>query len=252
MGRPAGENAKVYIHEFVQIRGHNRSKYMHHATANWSPIGQADRNQLCFGVWGTVGSTARWPEVVNIWEEDGFAGLAESFALELNHPSLQDPNLAEWWAQATSLRVGGYDRLLIPAPWMLTIEQLCERGIRGDLYVHEQFVVPQGRSRQFLQAVADEAIAAHATFDFQIVGAWETGLINESECFLMWAVPSFAHWGAFEAAQRTDPGLIRWRNRTYELSSHQHRVLLVEAPLSPMRTGRQPRLADRDAQWGSS
>ena len=49
--------AKVYIHEFVDITGHNRARYMQHITANWSPIGQEERNQLCYGIWGTVGST---------------------------------------------------------------------------------------------------------------------------------------------------------------------------------------------------
>ena len=72
-------NTKVYIHEFIDIIGHNRAHYMHHMTANWSPIAQRERQQLCYGVWGTVGSTRRWPEVVNLWEEDGFAGLAASF-----------------------------------------------------------------------------------------------------------------------------------------------------------------------------
>ena len=99
-------NDKVYIHEFIDIIGHNRANYMHHMTANWSPIGQRERHQLCYGVWGTVGSTGTWPEVVNIWEEDGFAGLAESFRHEFGHPTLQDPELAEWWARAAGIPQG--------------------------------------------------------------------------------------------------------------------------------------------------
>ena len=31
-------NEKLYIHEFIDIIGHNCAKYMHHMTANWSPI----------------------------------------------------------------------------------------------------------------------------------------------------------------------------------------------------------------------
>ena len=54
-------NDKVYIHEFIDIIGHNRAKYMHHMTANWCPQARVERNQLCLGVWGTVGSTGRWP-----------------------------------------------------------------------------------------------------------------------------------------------------------------------------------------------
>src|SRR5690606_37764322 len=91
------QNTKIYIHEFIDIIGHNRANYMHHMTANWSPIAQKERNQLCYGVWGTVGTTRRWPEVVNMWEEDGFDGMASSFRHEFNHPTLQDPALAAWW-----------------------------------------------------------------------------------------------------------------------------------------------------------
>ena len=43
-------NDRVYIHEFIDIIGHNRAKYMHHMPANWSPIAQEERHQLCFGV----------------------------------------------------------------------------------------------------------------------------------------------------------------------------------------------------------
>ena len=109
-------NEKVYIHEFIDIIGHNRANYMHHMTANWSPIAQDERHQLCYGVWGVVGTTRGWPEVVNIWEEDGFAGLSDSFEHEFNHPSLQDPKLAKWWSEAANYRRHGDDRVLVPAP----------------------------------------------------------------------------------------------------------------------------------------
>jgi hypothetical protein len=238
-------NNKLYIHEYIDIIGHNRAAYMHHMTANWSPIAQDERNQLCFGVWGVVGSTRRWPEVINIWEEDGWSGLASSWEHEFNHPTLQDPKLAKWWAEAASYRSGGFDRILAPAPWMPTIGQLCADGVRGETYAHEHYWLPQGTSKQFLQAVADEAIAVYGRFGLIIAGAWETAMAGESECFLLWASPSWAQWGEFEAAQETDPASVRWRKRTYELCERQTRFLMVDAPLSPMRIGRQPSRDDR-------
>ena len=46
-------------------------------------------------------------------------------------------------------------------------------------------------------------------------------------------------------------GKFLWevRERSYDLSTHRHRFLLVDAPLSPMRTGRQPSRDDRDPAW---
>ena len=242
-------NEKVYIHEFIDIIGQNRAKYMHHMLANWSPIGQEERHQLCWGVFGEVGSTRRWPEVVNIWEEDGFEGLAGSFAIELNNPTLQDPKLAKWWAEAANYRSGGYDRIVVPAPWMPTIEQLCERGVHGEVFAHEMYQTHQGGARDFLQAVADESIALHERFGWTMCGAWQTAMVNESECILVWSIPTWQQWAEVEDAQRSDPALAKWRDRTYELTTHQHRFLMVDAPLSPLRIGRQPARSDREPGW---
>ena len=99
-------NNKVYIHEYIDIIGHNRANYMHHMTANFSPMAQVQRHQLCYGVWGTVGTTHRWPEVINIWEEDGFDGMASSFRHEFNHPTLQDPALAAWGGRPAGVPAG--------------------------------------------------------------------------------------------------------------------------------------------------
>ena len=242
-------NDKVYIHEFIDIIGHNRVNYMHHMTANWSPIAQEERHQLCYGVWAVIGTTRGWPQVVNLWEEDGFAGLARSLDRECNNPSVQDPKLAKWWAEAANYRRRGEDRVLVPAPWTRTIEQLCADGVRGDVYAHEQYQLPQGTSHVFLNAVREEANTAHADFGWELAGAWETAMVNESECFLLWAIPTFKEWGECEEAQRSHSALSRWRRRTYDLSTHQHRALLVDSPLSPMRTGRQPSRDDRQPGW---
>ena len=68
-------NEKVYIHEYIDINGQNRAKYFQHITANWSPTARAERDQLCFGVWGTLGSTGRWPGIA-----DASARTARSMA----------------------------------------------------------------------------------------------------------------------------------------------------------------------------
>lgn len=238
-------NTKVYIHEFIDIIGHNRAHYMHHMTANWSPIAQRERGQLCYGVWGTVGSTHRWPEVVNMWEEDGFPGLATSFRHEFNHPGLQDPALAAWWAKAAQFRKSGLDRILVPAPWTDTIEELNAKGVRGETYAHEVIRVPGGTAWEFLERVRERAVAAHERFGWTLAGAWATAMCNDSEVLLLWAVPTWEAWGEFEAAQRTDAGITAWRTEATEHVTDWQRFLLVDAPLSPLRTGRQPQESDR-------
>lgn len=239
-------NDKVYIHEYIDIIKHNRANYMHHMTANWSPIGQRERGQLCYGVWGTVGSTGRWPEVVNMWEHDGFAGLADSFRTEFSHPTMQDPALAAWWARAASFRNGGVDRILVPAPWTRPITQLCADGVRGEVYAHEQIDVAPGSAWEYVERLRQDALDVHARFGWELAGAWVTAMRNDSEVITLWAIPTWEQWGEYEAAQRTDQHLRAWRERASELAIDWQRYLLVDAPLCPFRTGRQPQESDRD------
>ena len=242
-------NEKVYIHESIEIRGHARAKYMHHMTANWCPIGRAERGQLCFGVWGTVGSTGRWPEVVNLWEEPGWHGLARNLARETAGPGMQDASLAAWWAEAAKYRRGGVDRLLVPAPWTRTIEELCQGGVRcGAFTAHERVQVVPGRASELLERVREVAIGVYAEFGLELLGAFRTALRNDSECILFWRVPRAEDWAAFERAQcapPAEPRIARWRDAIRGLAQGWRRTLLVDAPLSPLRTARQPQESDR-------
>jgi hypothetical protein len=241
-------NDNVYIHELIDVIGHGRAAYMHHMTANWSPIGQDEREQRCFGVWGTVGSTGRWPEVVNMWEERGFGGLARSFAHETSRPSLQDEKLEKWWSEAAGLRRGGVDRLLVPAPWSPTIDELTDAGIRGEVYAHETISVPRGGSGRFLDLVASAGVEAHRSHGLELVGAFRTAMRDDDECIVIWAIPTWQHWAEFELA--ADRGALGpWVTARREVSTSFHRFLLVDAPLAPLRTGRQPVRSDRIDGW---
>ena len=73
-------NEKIYLHEIIDIILQGRPKYFHHMTAGWGPTGRAERGMQCVGVWGTLGSTARWPEVINLWEFDGWDAIAKKGA----------------------------------------------------------------------------------------------------------------------------------------------------------------------------
>jgi hypothetical protein len=238
-------NEKVYIHEFIDVIGHHRADYMHHMAANWSPLAQQTRDQRCYGVFAVLGSTGPWPQVVNLWEEDGFAGLAASFDGEAVGAGAQDPALAKWWAKAAEFRRGGFDRIVRPAPWTRTIEQLCADGVRGDCYAHELLTLRAGTAADLLDLVRDHAVEVHQRLGLELVGAFRTSMVDDDEAILLWACPTWATWAAYEEAHDGDPGLRDWTERSREVVTGRHRILLVDAPLSPLRTGRQPSVDDR-------
>jgi hypothetical protein len=237
-------NSKIYIHEFIDIKGHNRGKYMHHMTANWCPVARDERNMLCFGVWATVGSTGRWPEVVNLWELDGWDALATNFEHEFAAGRTQDPSLAEWWSVAADLRAGGFDRIVVPEPWSPSIEELTGAGVRGAVYAHELVTLPGGGARAFLDALEARGRAVLGEHGLTPIGAFNVGMRNGSEAIVLWAIPDWHTWAAFEQAWDGD-GLRGWREQLVDLGADVQRVLLVDSPLNPLRTGRQPQVEDR-------
>lgn len=238
-------NTCAYIHEFIDIRGTNRANYMHHMTANWSPNAQEDRNQRCFGVWGVLGSTGDWPRVCNLWEEDGLDGLADSFAGEAVGAGLQDPKLEKWWQKAAEFRRGGFDRILLPAPWMPTIAEQLDEGVRAEVFTHELLRSAPGTAPDLLELARERAVPAYEHFGWRLAGAWTTAMRDDDEAVLLWALPSWPSWAVAEAAQRSDAALLEWRTAARSTVTDWHRILLVAAPLCPFRTGRQPRRSDR-------
>ncbi|MCC5952771.1 MAG: NIPSNAP family containing protein [Acidimicrobiia bacterium] len=243
-------NTKVYIHELIRITGRNRARYMHHMTANWCPEARKERHQLCYGVWGTVGSTGRWPEVVNLWEIDGWHGLAADFAHELGHPGLQDPALAEWWDAAESLRAGGIDRLLVPTPQSATIEALCADGVRGEVYAHDLVTVPAGRALSYLELVETHADAVADRYEARLLGAFRVAMVADTEAVVLWAFPSHTAWADWEQAwlgggSSADDPVGALRSAALDVGATWRRWLMADAPLAPLRLGRQPEVGDR-------
>jgi hypothetical protein len=247
----------VYIHEFIDIRGHHRAKYMHHMTANWSPAAQERRGQLCYGVWAVLGSTGRWPQVVNLWEERGWDGLASSFAGEAVGPGAQDPDLERWWAEAAAFRSGGTDRILVPHPSCAGINELTRSNAGGAVYAHELVTVAGGNAAALCELAVEAAPTAEME-GWRLLGAFATAMRNDDEALLLWAITDWEAWAAGEralsvgSAQRNRDSGSRpreqplWRNEAQDLGVRNwERILLVDAPLSPLRTGRQPRTTDQ-------
>jgi hypothetical protein len=87
-------------------------------------------------------------------------------------------------------------------------------------------------------------MSALESFGLQLVGAFEVAMVSDSECILIWAIPDWRTWAAFEAAQH-DQRLRPWRARLDVLGADWRRTLMVDAPLAPLRLGRQPAESDR-------
>lgn len=236
----------VYIHEYIDITGHNRARYQQHMTANWVPTALEERGQRCLGVWSVVGSTGEWPQVLNMWELDGWEGLVRNLEVELGGGRDQDPSLAEWWAAAASLRRGGTDRIVVAEPGTRGVEALIADGVRGTAYAHELYTVPPGRAPDLLAMVEGDLRPRYEAFGLGHVGSYRVAMVNDAEAIVLWSIPDFASWAELErAALAGGGGLGDWKRSAVALGADWRRILLVDAPLSPLRIGRQPSVDDQ-------
>jgi hypothetical protein len=233
--------ARIYLHEVIDIILSGRANYFDHMVNGYVDF-LGERGMRLFGIWGTLGSTARWPEVINLWEYGDWANLAGIFAHETRgHDGMQDPQLKDWWLEAQKFRSGGYDRLIQATESSPNADELEARGIAGsEVFRHEIVGVKPGEARRFLDRVEGEWAPYLKTLGVQLTGAYRTLLRDDSEAILIWSCRTWENWAAAE--EEIDQGATgqAWRAGVRDVITDFKTQVMVSAPRSPTRTGRQP------------
>src|SRR6185436_3273277 len=145
-------NTCLYLHELIDIVGTGSEAYKAHT----GKLGtnRSDDGAPLVGTWQHSGSTGSWPIVVNLWEMRGWDHWAEILDRQYTKTSGQEPKLKRWWVEATKYRSGGFDRILEPAPFSPTRQELITRGVKGRVVLMEIASVKPGRADRYLDAVA--------------------------------------------------------------------------------------------------
>jgi hypothetical protein len=240
MGKLGSKNQHVYLHEFIDIIGHNRGNYFEHMTAGWRKAA-AERKQKTFGIWGTFGSTRRWPEVVNLWEYESLQHLAETFRHETSGKNMQDPTLHDWWMKAQEMRRSGVDRLLLPTDYSPSIDETIAMGVVGwPVFYHEVIMIAPGQAKTYLSMLEHEWLAPAKDLGLVMIGAYRTMMRNDDEVFLIWAIKDWMQWAEIEVAYEESDRVAAWRRKTQNIALRWENFLMCSAPLSPTQTGKQP------------
>lgn len=221
---PAMRNGCVYLHETIDIVGTGSEAYKAHTGALGTD--RTDGGAPLVGTWQQSGSTGRWPVVVNLWEMNGWDHWAEILERQYTRASGQTPELKRWWAEATKYRSGGFDRILEPAPFSPTRQELVDRGVRGAVQLQEVATVRPGQAARYLEAVATHWLAPAARRGLTLAGAWTTAM-RDTEAVLIWSLPGFRtltdHLGSLGA----DAASRRWLARARGFRTDWRETVLV-------------------------
>ncbi|MDQ1373534.1 MAG: hypothetical protein QOJ09_872 [Actinomycetota bacterium] len=212
-------SSTLYLHEVVDIVGEGARPYMDlMVRTNTDSI--ADRGMKLFGTWQVVGMTGRWPQVINMWEIDGWEGWRRSL-IAANLKRAENKALADWWDDAYRHRSGGFDRLL---------QARTVAPARGELFVHEISTVKPGAGPDYLAALEEQWVPVAAEHGHTRVGSFEV-LFTDTEVVTMWATSLDDHI-AFESGD--DERVGRWRLASRQFLTRWREELMVPGPGSPL------------------
>lgn len=180
----------LFLHEVVDVVGRGGAAYMAHVLG-FDADATAARGLALVGTWEVVGTTGRWPQVVNVWELDGWDGWAR-LAQRTNVAKAANAELAEWWDEAHRHRTGGFDRLLAGAPGCPTRASLAEDGVQGSWFVHELSEVRPGAGPEYLAATLEQRVPGMAERGIALVGLYDA-VLTDTEVCTIWATDVAAH-----------------------------------------------------------
>jgi hypothetical protein len=201
----------LYLHEIIDIVGTGQVSYL-------QTVGERGRHSeregisRLMGTWKVIGSTNRWPRVVNLWEMDGWGQWADALERQFL-PGKLDTALAPWWAKATEWRSGGFDRILEPTPYSPNRDELSAGGLRAWVCVHTIVQLRPGRCEAYLDAVGESLRPALRDHGLTLMGAYRVPM-RADEALVLWAAPDFRHLCGVYERRRNDPALQRWGRKT--------------------------------------
>lgn len=202
----------LYLHEVIDIVGTGQEAYL-------ATVGERARHSeregisRLMGTWKVIGSTNRWPRVVNLWEMDGWEHWAGALERQFL-PEKIDRDLAPWWAKATEWRSGGFDRILEPAPYSPTRATLAAEGLRAGVCSHSIVQLHPGAAEHFLSAFAAMGKPALERRGLTLFGAYSVPMRSD-EVVILWAAPDFRTLCGIQA--EPDADLLTWERRATEM-----------------------------------
>jgi len=117
---------------------------------------------------------------------DGWAAILERQYAGEGQPA----DLRAWWTRMARWRSGGFDRILEPAAFCPTRQELIDGNVRGRACLQEVSTLRAGAADEYLDAVATRWLPVAERRGLRLIGAYRTAM-RDTEAVILWSVPTF-------------------------------------------------------------
>lgn len=214
----------LYLHEIIDIIGDGQQAYLD-SVGERAKHSETQGISRLVGTWRVVGSTNRWPRVINLWEMDGWSHWAETLERQFL-PEKKDTALGPWWSKTAQWRSGGFDRILEPAGFCPTLAQLKEQGLCSWVCVHTLTRTRPGMAMRYLDAFKEEAVPLLQAKGLTLMGAYLVPMRSD-EVLTVWAAPEFRKLCALYGERGHDRSLRHWHQRAQKLRQEAETLWMV-------------------------
>lgn len=228
-------NANMYLHEIVRTVPGREEPYLGSVLSLHHEPSRRHRGRPAFAQFRSIAVSGAWPVGVNIWENT-WEGQTEDLTSQFQDGA-RDTAMEDWWNRNLHLRRGGYDRMLIPASYSPTLAQLEERGVRGEVFLHEIHWLPFDEPKSFLERFEREVVPELAERGLALVGAFRVAM-RPRQVLTILCAREWGGLGAWLDPGRWSSGLQGWHRYLDTTVEQSEELVLLPArhgPLVPPR-----------------
>lgn len=228
-------NPYMYLHEIVRTVPGREEPYLASVLSLHHEPSRRDRGRPAFGQFRSIQTSGSWPCGINIWENT-WAGQTEDLVSQFQDAQ-RDVAMEEWWNRNLHLRRGGYDRMLIPAPYSPAQADLEARSVQGEVFLHEIRWLPFGEPQQYLDRLERELLPAFERHGLDLVGAFRVAM-RPRQVLTVVGAREWSHLSSFLANADHDTALKPWREYQAATVERAEELILLPARHDPLATHR--------------
>jgi hypothetical protein len=228
-------NPNLYLHEYVRTVPGREEPYLASVLSlHHDPVRGDREGRAAFAQFRSVQTSGPWPCAVNIWENT-WAGQTEDLVGQFRD-TRRDVAMEEWWNRNLHLRRGGYDRILVPAPFSPALADLVARGVRCEVFWHEIAGLPFGEPLRYLDLVGRELVPALDRLGLVLVGAFRVAM-RPRQVLTIIGAPEWQQLAEMLSAAQRDPQLTAWNEYRTTIADRSEEMLLLPARHDPLARG---------------